>query len=95
MNNGETRTYEMLRRVRDFGASRTTDFPAAGLGGQMFAEVTAVVTELEHHDTVQSASTGVARVSSAAKARLRTTLREDLRAINRTARAIAVERPDL
>ena len=93
MNDIEKRSYDMLVRVRDFGVTRATDFPAAGLGGQMFAEVAGVVTELEHHATVQT--TNAARLGSASKAAARDTLREDLRAINRTARAMSVDNPSL
>jgi hypothetical protein len=89
MNDIEKRSYDMLVRVRDFGATRAADFPPAGLGGQMFAEVAGVVTELEHHATVQT--TNAARVGSVSKATAREILREDLRSINRTARAMAVD----
>ena len=93
MNDLEKRSYDMFVRVRDFGANRGTDFPSTGLGGQLFAEVTAIVGELEHHATVQT--TNAARLGSVSKTTARATLREDLRSINRTARAIAVVNPAL
>ena len=95
MDRNEMRADDMLRRVRDFGASRTIDFPPDSLGRQMFAEVTAVVTELARQATVQAASAGSASVSSAARARLRASLRGDLRHICRTAGVVLAGQPDL
>ena len=95
MDTIEVLSYEMLVRVRDFGASRTTEFPAGGRSGQLFAEVAAVVAELSHQAIVQATSAGGARVSSAAKARLRTSLRQDLRAYCQTARVITADDPDM
>ena len=57
----------------------------------MFAEVTAVVTELAHQATIQTASDGAASVSSAARA----SLRADLRHICRTAGVVLADQPDL
>ena len=85
----------MHARVRDYGANRTTDFPASGHGGQLFAEVAAIVAELSHQATLQTGSTGGALVTSATKARLRVSLRQDLRALCRTARIITTDNPDL
>ena len=91
MNDVEKRSSDLLVRVRDFGANRTTDFPVNSLGGQLFAEVAAVVEEVEHHAVVQT--TNAAPRSSVSKAAARASLREDLRNINRTGRAIAVVNP--
>ena len=95
MNAKHMRTYETLKRVRDFGATRIADFPTSSVGGQMFAEVTAVVAELTHYATIQLASAGESRVGSATKAKLRDTLREDLRAISRTVPVISGDGPQL
>jgi hypothetical protein len=40
MQQQDTLRYEMLVRVRDFGAAHTGLFPADTLGGRMFAQVT-------------------------------------------------------
>ena len=85
----------MLVRVKDYGSSRTADFPAAGRGAELFTEVAAVVAELSKQATVQTATAGGVRVSGAAKARLRVSLREDLSALIRTARVITADNPDL
>ena len=57
MNDVEKRSSDLLARVRDFGATHSADFAATTLGGQLFAEVAAVVAELEHHATVQLTNT--------------------------------------
>lgn len=88
-------TYEMLARVKDYGASRVTDFPASSRGGLLFAEVSAIVAQLSHQATVQTASIGNALVSSALKAKLRASLRADLRILCRTARLITADNPEL
>jgi hypothetical protein len=49
MNNLEIRRYNMMVRVRDFGASQAADFPAATFGGQLFATLNAAITELAGH----------------------------------------------
>ena len=46
MNLEETRRYEMLVRVRDYGAEHGDAFPASSLGGQMFGDVGKAVTQL-------------------------------------------------
>jgi hypothetical protein len=93
MNDIEKRSYDMLVRVRDFGANRSADFPPTGLGGELFGEVASVVSELERHATIQT--TNASPVSSVAKTTARATLKEDLKKINRTARAIAIINPSL
>ena len=85
----------MLVDVRDYGSSRTADFPASSRGGELLTEVAAVVAELSKQAIVQTATTGGVRVSGAAKARLRASLREDLGALIRTARVITADNPDL
>ena len=67
MNDVEKRSSDLLIRVRDFGANRATDFPAASLGGQLFAEVAAIIEDVEHHAVAQT--TNAASLSSVGKAR--------------------------
>ena len=42
----ETRRYEMLVRVRDFGAANGDRFPASTLAGKTFAAVSSTVNDL-------------------------------------------------
>jgi len=95
MNDLETRRYEMLVRVRDFGAAHTDVFPAASLGGEMFAIIASTVQELDGQATSQVSGIGAAREGSTSKAAARATLREDLESISRTARTLALDTPGL
>jgi hypothetical protein len=95
MNANELNNYERLTRVRDFGAAHATDFPASSLGGQLFAEVNAVVTELTALAANQVAGLNASREGTTGKASARAALRERLAVINRTARAMAVDQPAL
>jgi hypothetical protein len=87
--------YEMLVRVRDFGVAHSTAFPEGTLGTQLFAEVNATVEELSQHAATEVSGRGAARKGTGAKALARQALGQKLEAINRTARALAVERPGL
>ena len=95
MKSQDRKIYEMLVRVRDFGVLHATQFPPASSGGKAFGEMNTVVSELEHHATVQTANSGGSRVGTATRATLRETLRRTLRAFHVTARAIAVDNPGL
>lgn len=95
MNDLEVRRYEMFKRVRDFGATHAASFPANTLGGELFATIGAVVTELDGHAAAQSSGGSSARQSTATKAVARAALREDLEAIRRTARSMALDSPGL
>ena len=89
------KAFEMFKRVRDYGASRTADFPPDGLGGQLFALLASVIAKLAEQAMLQTASTGGALVGSANKATLRVRLRQSLRFYNRTGRAIVAGNPAL
>lgn len=93
MDQRETRRFEMLQRVRDFGAANAMTFPAATFGGQLFASVNAAITELQGHAARQVS--GTPRETTTTKAVARLNLEEDLAVISRTARAIALDTPGL
>ena len=93
MNGLDTRRYEMLVRVRDFGTAHPHLFPPSTLGDQAFATVAAVVTQLSEHAATQLSGRGTAREGTTSKAVAREALREDLDAIIRTARAVALDMP--
>lgn len=93
MDSIETRRFEMLQRVRDFGAANSTAFPAASFGGQLFTTVNTVITELQDHVTVRAS--GTSREITTTKAIARANLEEDLVMMSRTARAMALEVPGL
>jgi hypothetical protein len=91
MNSLDTRRYEMLVRVRDFGVAQADVFPPPTLGGKSFAAVSAAVTALSDHAATQVSGRGSAREGTASKAVAREALRDDLEAIVRTARAMALD----
>jgi hypothetical protein len=95
MNERDTRTYEMLARVRDFGARHAEQFPSGSLGADILAEIGAVVDKLSAHSVEQAAGSSTAREGTANRRLARETLRSDLEAMNRTARAIAVRVPSI
>jgi hypothetical protein len=95
MKDTEVRRLEMFIRVRQFGATRQASFPKDTRGSEVLAQVNAVITELEGHATTQASGARAAKEGTALKAVARAALREDLEAISRTARAMALTMPGL
>ena len=95
MNDLANRQHQMLGRVRDFGTAHATDFPAASIGGQLFASVASIVAELDGHAATQASRVGAAREGTATRGEAREALGQDLEAINRTARAMADDTPGI
>lgn len=95
MKDTERRRYEMLVRVRDFGTAHAAAFAAATRGGELFAALDAVVKELDGHAQAQTSGQSAASQGTTTRAVARAALRDDLEAISRTARAMAVETPGL
>jgi hypothetical protein len=95
MNTFAARRYEMLVRVREFGVTHSTRFPSSTFGGECFAAIGQAVTALGTHVTAQQSGRNTTRESSSSKAVAREALRDDLDAIVRTARAIAIDVPGL
>jgi hypothetical protein len=92
MNTIETRRYEMLVRVRDFGENHGHLFPESSQAGQQFAAVAAAVQQLEEHAVAKMST---ARGGVSPKSMARGALRSRLGAISRTARAISDTTPGL
>jgi hypothetical protein len=95
MNGNNTRRYDMLKRVCDFGAGHADVFPASSLGGKMFARVGTAVAALDEHAAARVATDGAVRDGARAKSTARETLRDALRAISSTAQAVAIDIPGL
>src|SRR5205085_1237031 len=94
--NNDTRGYEMLVRVRDFGTTTYKNlFLAKSLGAETLAEITSAAAEVEKHAASQVSGMGAARESASSKATARATLREALDAVSRTARVLALDTPGL
>lgn len=93
MNSLDTKRYEMLVRVRDFGVANEALFPSSSLGGQSFVAVAGAVSALNEHAATHMSGRGSAREGTVSKAVAREALRDDLEAIMRTARAMALDTP--
>jgi hypothetical protein len=95
MNTNETRRYEMLVRVRDFGKEHGDLFPISSPGGKAFAAVEAALAELSRYALSKVSSHGAARDGGETRKAPRTALREQVDAISRTARLMSEDRPEL
>ena len=93
MDNRDRRRYDMLVRVRQFGAENAADFPDRTIGGAQFTEVNTVIDLLDQLSGDQSAGIGGARFSFAGKNTARENVREDLSDISRTARSMTYQIP--
>ena len=89
MNDLERNYYNAFVSVRDFGAENTADFPVGSAGANNFAVVGAAVVEIQQSGATQTS--GASGQATMQKEVAIAELREDLRAINRTARALAVD----
>jgi hypothetical protein len=83
----------MLVRVSRFGMEQATAFPPDTVGARTFADVRAAADALAQHALAQASARASDKVHVKEAARRR--LREALRAIGRTARALAIESPGL
>lgn len=95
MNKIQLRRYEMMIRVRDFGANRATDFPAGTQAATLFNKLNTTVTELGNYAASKNASRGIAKQATRRKDVLKESLQELLKTITRTARTIAADHPGL
>lgn len=91
MNDQVRNYYNTFVRVRDFGAENAADFPAGSAGAVNFAAIAAAVDEIEASGATQAS--GATRESTVNKSVALAELLADIRAVNRTARAIAVDNP--
>jgi hypothetical protein len=90
MTKRELQQMEMLVRVRDFGVTHASLFPASTLSAASFTAIGDAVKQLTRYTGSKVMATrGSARTKTAA----RLALRNALRAISRTARAIAAQDP--
>src|SRR6185369_6467851 len=95
MNVHEIRRYEMLRRVRDFGAARRERFASIPLASRTFALVVDAVSAVEHAASAHVRASRQGREHTIVKAAARRGLMDQLQVIRRTARALAVDAPQL
>ncbi len=84
--------YEMLVRVRDFGAAHRELFPESSKGGRLFGQVGAAVAAVEDHLTRRDRARVEAR---RVKATTRAAVTRYMAAIARTARRVTAGEPAL
>jgi hypothetical protein len=95
MEDTQNRRHQMFVRVKGFGVDHTGDFAANSLGNQLFTDLSGIVTELDTHAAAEASGRGTAREGTSTRAEARDVLRDDLEAINRTARAMAEDTPGI
>ncbi len=93
MDDLENRRREMFIRAHGFGVSRSADFPSGTLGAQLFVDLATVMADLNQDAATQVSGFGGAEQGTSTRAVTRQALRDQLRAINRTAEAIAQDIP--
>lgn len=86
----ETRRYEMLVRVHEFGNAEKDRFASSAASAACFATVAAVVEQLGEHAVQQQLT---ARAGRNRRTAARRALFAQLEAIGRTARALAISEP--
>jgi len=86
MNTQQTRQYEMLLRVQEFGNNHKDQFPATSPGGESFANLSAVVNRLGEAGVSKRSTTGEGRQQKKAA---RDALLVHLKTMSRCARNIA------
>jgi RecA/RadA recombinase len=92
MTANETKRYTMLMRVRDFGLTHKEVSEHTAVAQEQFAAVAAAVKALSEHDVMKMSA---ARQGSVPKTAARLALVDQLGAISRTARAMAMDTPGL
>jgi hypothetical protein len=90
-----TRRFDTFIRVRQFGLDRAAAFPAGSRGREVLDDLNEAIGELEDYAAAQSSGKRAAKESTNLKAAAFAALREDLEAIRRTARAMALTMPGL
>lgn len=94
MNSTTIKQLEMLRRVKEFGIAKASDFAETSLGTKLFGEVTKKVAEVESQGADQVSGISSAQNLSSTKDSVRHELRGLLQNINRTARVMAPDTPE-
>jgi hypothetical protein len=95
MEDTQNRRHEMFVRVKNFGVGHANDFAPDGLGTQLFADLGGIVAQLDNHASAEASGVGKAREGTSTRGAFREALRDDLEAINRTARAMAEDTPGI
>src|SRR5438045_1873981 len=95
MNTSISHLLETFVRVRDFGAEHANLFRSDSLAPDQFEIVQQVVAEMNIYLTTQTSGKGSVQQATVTRAEAREALREDMQALARTARVMAIDTPGL
>jgi hypothetical protein len=94
MNDQQRRNQERFVRVRDYVEGLTEPFPAASRGALALAAIKSAIEEAEGLDAERVSNTSTARQGTSQRRETRAALRSQIKAINETGRAIAIDHPE-
>lgn len=94
MNTKEHQNREIFTKIGEFAAHHAGHFPSDGFAATLFTELAGITRELDAHAAAEFSHSGGGRLKQAVKNDSRDMLENRLRAIARTARAIAVVIPN-
>src|ERR1700687_1070938 len=95
VNDNENRRRQMFARVQDFVTAHANDFAPTSLGKELSKTLATIITELDGHASSEASGIGSERQGTSTRGLARGALRDDLEAINRTARAMAGDVPGI
>jgi hypothetical protein len=93
MKSEEVRARATLAGVSEFATAEAAFFPPASVGGQLFAEISSALAQLDTHVSAQVGGGNTAREGTEQKALAREELLELLTMIRRTSRSMDHEHP--
>jgi hypothetical protein len=92
MNDRERNRYNMLVKVQQFGVENSFDTPNGSIGAESLVEIASGIEGLRTHSAVQTSN--AATQTSNRKSALRDAIRNKLKTISRTAKAIAIDKTE-
>jgi hypothetical protein len=95
VKDSENRKLQTYIRARSFGQAHAADFAPTSLATQELTKLAGIIDRLEGHGARQTTSKGAARQGTDTRAEARDEMREDIRAISRTARVMDEDTPGL
>jgi hypothetical protein len=95
MNSTVTHRLEMFIDVREFKKPRADVFTSTSRGGELFTQLDEVISEIEGHAASQSSGKRASKEKTTLKSVALANLIEDLEAVSRTARVMALTIPGL
>jgi hypothetical protein len=95
MNDSENRRRQTFARVQQFFLAHDSDFIAGSMGKTVSTTLGTIITELDGYAQAEASGMANQRQGTVTRALARSALREDLEAINRTARTLSDEVPGI